>query len=491
VNPQIARLFAFFLLLFGLLLAFTSRWSVFEAESLEQKTVAGKLLNRRALFEALQIPRGRILASDGRVLARSSQRGSGEESFFERSWPMGQLFAHEVGYAFLGSGQISGIEQSWDDTLSGRKNEFASLIDELEGRAREGDDINTALDPAAQRRAVEGLRSGLGCAATCKGSVVALEPSTGRVLVMASLPTYDPNRFLRDSPQLRKDSNSPLLVRSTQAGYPPGSAMKVVTAAAALDSGEFSPDSVLDGRSPRTIGGAPLGNANNQQFGQIDLTDALTNSVNTVWAQVGERLGKEKLYSYMDRFGFNRKPPLDFPRDQRFASGVYDDESGKLLREAEGVDIGRVAVGQERLLVTPLQMAMVAATVANGGKLMSPHFVDRATAPDGTVEERVRPEEEEQVMKPETARVLGGMMSRVVEEGTGTQAALSGVQVAGKTGTATFEGTELNQPWFIGFAPANDPKVAIAVTLERSTEQGGTAAAPIAKEVIQELLNDG
>jgi len=158
-----------------------------------------------------------------------------------------------------------------------------------------------------------------------------------------------------------------LLNRATQAGYAPGSTMKVVTATAALDSGEFTPDSVIDGSSPIEIEGVPLSNSGGESFGPISLTDALTNSVNTVWAQVGERLGTETMLSYMDRFGFNSKPQIDLPSDELSTSGVFDAESGQLLGGDDLIDGGRMAIGQERLRVTPLQMAEVAAAVANGG----------------------------------------------------------------------------------------------------------------------------
>jgi peptidoglycan glycosyltransferase len=270
-----------------------------------------------------------------------------------------------------------------------------------------------------------------------------------------------------------------------QSGYPPGSTFKVVTATAALDSGRYTPQSFVDGKSPKEIGGVPLTNFGGQDFGRIPLTDALTNSVNTVWATVGEDVGKRTMYSYMRRYGFNRKPLLDLPRDEMRASGVYDSD-GDLLRVSDAVDIGRVAIGQERLQVTPLQMALVPAAIANGGSLMRPHLVQQVRDRDGRVVRRATPSEQSQVMKRTTAAELASMMSKVVEEGTGTAAALEGIEVAGKTGTA--EVGAVNQAWFIAFAPVQRPRVAIAVTVERTAGQGGTIAAPIAKQVMQELL---
>jgi peptidoglycan glycosyltransferase len=190
------------------------------------------------------------------------------------------------------------------------------------------------------------------------------------------------------------------------------------------------------------------------------------------------------MFEYMKRFGFDRKPHIDLPPDELRASGVY--QGRKLLDDSDAIDIGRVAIGQERLLVTPLQMAMVVSAIGNGGSLMRPHFVDRVKDPDGRTIDNVKPTEESKVMKRSTAVALASMMSQVVKEGTGTAAALSGIDVAGKTGTAEVGGT--NQAWFIAFAPVDRPRIAVAVTVERTSGQGGTIAAPIAKHVMEALL---
>jgi len=471
VNVRISHLFTLLVVLFGLLVVFTSYWSVFDAEGLEANRA-----NRRVLLEEQQIRRGLVFARDGAVLARNRVRGRGSQRFFRRVYPAGPLFSHAVGYDFVQRGR-AGIERSHNDELSGKTNEFDSLFDELRGNQREGNDLVTTLDPAAQRAAIEGL-------AGRAGSVVAIEPQTGRVRAMTSIPDYDPNRIPTEFGQLNRAPGSPLFDRATQSGYPPGSTFKVVTATAALDTGRFTPDSALSGKSPREIGGVPLSNFGGESLGQVTLTTALTNSVNTVWAQVGERLGKRTMYGYMRRFGFNRKPPIDLPGDELRASGVY--QRGELLDDSDAVDIGRVAIGQERLLVTPLQMAMVVSAIANGGKLMRPRLVERVKDPDGRTVEVIKPSRESDVMKPATAAALGEMMSQVVKEGTGTAAALSGIDVAGKTGTAEVGGT--NQAWFIAFAPVQNPRVAIAVTVERTSGQGGTVAAPIAKPVMETLV---
>jgi penicillin-binding protein A len=204
---------------------------------------------------------------------------------------------------------------------------------------------------------------------------------------------------------------------------------------------------------------------------------------------VGEKLGKDVMFKYMRRFGFDKKPQIDLPREELTASGVFD-RHGNLLGPNDAIDIGRVAIGQERLQVAPLQMAEVAAAVANGGKLMKPQLVTRVEAPDGRTKDTRSPAAIDQVMKPATAAKVASMMEGVVQGGTATAAQIPGVRVAGKTGTAEVANGTSNQAWFIAFAPVPNPKVAIAVTVERTQGEGGTVAAPIAKQIIQLLLRE-
>ncbi len=453
-------------------MAFTSRWSVFEADALRAHQA-----NRRPLLEEQRIHRGTIRAADRSVLARSVPGPAGT---FTRRYPTGALFGHPLGYSFTRFGR-SGLERARNDELTGRREELLSILDQLSGREREGNSVITALDPAAQRAASAALGSQ-------RGAVVAIEPSTGRVRAMVSSPGLDPTGVAAlVGAGGSREGEAALLNRATQGGYLPGSTFKVITASAAIDSGRFTPGSAIDGSSPARISGVPLRNFGDRSFGQIDLTTALTNSVNTVWARVGETLGRETLARYMRRFGFYERPGIDLPREQRLISALY--EHGESLDpESAAIDVGRVAIGQERLRVTPLQMAMVAATIANGGVLMEPRITTRIVDPDGRVIERPEPRRVRRVMRRSTALAVTEMMRNVVREGTGVAAALAGVDVAGKTGTAEIVVGEVNQPWFIGFAPAERPRVAIAVTVERSTGQGGTVAAPIAARVLEALL---
>ena len=481
MNTPITRLYLGVLVLFALLVAFTSNWAVFDADELEANSA-----NKRPLLEQQQIARGDIRSSDGELIAISQQRGKGESKRFIREYPQAALFGNPVGYDFIDEGR-NGVELSKNDILVGEENEFATILEQLSGEVERGSDLTVTLDASAQQVALDQLGGR-------PGAVVAIEPSTGAVRVMASAPGYDPNEIPTKLSEFNQQEDAPLLNRSTQSTYPPGSTFKVVTAAAALDSGKFTPETTLDASSPQDFSGVPLANSGDAQYGVIPMTEALTNSVNTYWAQVGEEIGSETLIEYMRRFGFESDPDLDYPDTQMTASGIFEfDNKGESQLVDEGFDIARVAIGQGgeegQIRATPLQMAQVAATVANDGVLMKPTFTQEVKDPDGRVSEELDPEEQSEVMSTESADQLAAMMTDVAEEGTASSLSLGGTPFAGKTGTAEIDLEGLNQVWFIGFAPVDDPQIAVAATVERCTGCfGGDTAGPIAMAVMQDLL---
>jgi peptidoglycan glycosyltransferase len=484
VNRQIVKLFGLVVVLFAVLIGFTSYWSVFDASALKQKDA-----NKRPLLEQQQIKRGRILADDGTVIARSAPKGHGAGLRYVRRYPQGALYGHPIGYSFVQQGD-SEFEQFHNNELIGEESEFGSILDQLRGAKQEGNDIVTNLDPAAQATALEDLRE------AGFGAVVAIEPRSGRVRAMASNPPYDPNRVPYELSKLNTNEfETPLFDRATQGQYPPGSTFKVVTAAAGLESGTITPETPIDAPGTLEVEGTPLENDFGQSFPGATLDTALTNSVNTWFGQLGQRLGNDTLFEYMERFGFNSTPAIDLPADQVSKSGVFNEE-GELLGAKDPVDLARVAIGQERLAVTPLQMAEVAAAVANKGKEMKPQIWSRVVDPDGRVTKRLEPSQYSQPISAKTAEELTTAMEGVVSEGTGTNAAIPGVAVAGKTGTAETPGNEAcgggeeeNQAWFIGFAPAEDPKIAIAATVECTEQFGNDVAAPIFRDVAETILN--
>ena len=270
----------------------------------------------------------------------------------------------------------------------------------------------------------------------------------------------------------------------------------MVTAAAGLDSGAITPESTINSPGTLEVEGTPLQNDFNEDFGSIALDTALTNSVNTWFGQLGQQLGNDTLFQYMERFGFNATPAIDLPEDEVEESGVWDIENNELLTANDPVDLARLAIGQERLLATPLQMAQVAAAVANGGKLMKPQIWKRVVDPDGRTVDTMDPSVYSEPISEETAEELTTAMEGVVSEGTGTNAAIPGVAVAGKTGTAETPGNlacgggvDENQAWFIGFAPADDPQIAIAASVECTEQFGNDVAAPIFSDVAEAILN--
>ncbi len=482
MNAQIIKLFIFITFCFAALVGFTSYWSVFDAQNLKEQSV-----NKRPFFEAQQIKRGKILAADGSVIAESKPVGQGASRQFVREYPNGPLWGHPIGYNFAQFGNAE-FEKFHNSELIGENSEFTTILDEIRGRKQVGHDVTTSLDPTAQQTAVDLL-------AGRPGAVVAIEPSTGKVKAMVSEPPYDPNRIPDDFSQINNEAGSPIVNRAVQFPYPPGSTFKLVTAAAALDSGAIDGATLIEAPPSLNIQGSPLSNDFQQDFGAINVTTALTNSVNTFFAKLGRKVGKDTLYEYMDKFGFNAKPQIDLPEDQKASSGIFDSETRALLGDGEGVDISRIAIGQERLLATPIQMAEVASTIANGGKLMKPQIWDEVRDVDGRTLDTMSPDEQSDVISEESAATLTEAMKAVVNEGTGTAAALSGIDVAGKTGTAEVPDQERcaglpNQAWFVGFAPADDPQIAVAATVECTDGQGGTVAAPIAAGVMQTLLSD-
>jgi penicillin-binding protein A len=363
----------------------------------------------------------------------------------------------------------AGLEDFYNDALTGRATNAIDAVTRLLGPAKVGDDLRTTLSEKAQKVATDALDS-----REQKGAVVALELKTGAVKVLAAKPSFDPNG----------DDCGANLNLATQGLFPPGSTMKAVTASAAIDSGKYQPDSRVSGENGKEISGAPLNNFGDEDFGDIDLTFALTNSVNTVWAEVAEKLGKRTMADYMEKFGFFKDPPMDYPDNQMVASGVNKGRKRLVKPTSDQVDIGRVAIGQGDLEVTPLQMASVAQTIGNGGVRMEPRLVAKVVDQDGRTVDEPLPEEAERVMSEDSAQKVGDMMRNVVKEGTGTAAALEGVDVAGKTGTAEVNLQGLNDPWFIGFTD----RFAVAVVFERvQGGTGGTISAPVASAVLESL----
>ncbi len=442
--------------------------------------------NRRVINAAFSRERGAILAGKDTV-ARSIKSDSKYE--FQRRYPQALKYAHVTGYFSFYS--QTGVELSQNALLSGDDSRFfvTRLIDMLSNTEPKGGNVELTIDPAAQNAAYEGLRAlGEGV----KGAVVALEPSTGRVLAMVSNPTYDPNRLASHdleavneaSAELNADPAAPLLNRSIGTRLPPGSTFKLVTAAAALETGNYTADSMVPGgytyqlpQSSTSIGNHDGGNCGGDR---ITLTRALQVSCNVTFLSLADDLGNDKMAEQAEKFGFNDVSLTDLAGQ---AVSQYP-------RDMDRPQTAMSGIGQSSVTATPLQMAMVAAGIANDGDVMTPYVVDQVLAPNLDTLEKTEPQRLSNAISAGTAQELTTMMVATVDSGTGTPAAIPGVRVAGKTGTAQSTPDRPPYAWFVSFAPADDPKVAIAVMIESSEAArdeiaGGLMGGPISRAVME------
>jgi peptidoglycan glycosyltransferase len=490
VNRQIIRLTYVSLALVGALVVMTTYWQAWAAPGLADRQ--DNAIKRVAEFS---VDRGLIFSWQPRKrLARNRERTVGEKTLFFRRYPQGELTAHLVGYSTVERSR-TGLERSLNDYLTASNASLStfvdSALDEFRGKPVEGNDVVTNIDLDAQEVALEALGS------QC-GAVVALDPRTGKVRVMASSPSFDPNLAEERFGDISKITAScqpaaPLLNRASAGLFVPGSTFKVITAAAALESKKFTPQSSFFDPGYCTVYGKRVNNFDTSSpFGTIDLESALVHSVNSVFCNVGKALRAKRILDTARRFGFYEDPPLETPADERAPSGLYQGRRLYYPREDPDVDAGRMAFGQERMLVTPLQMAMVAGAFGVGGRLMEPQAVDRIVGPGGRVILRQRPRLIRQAVSRDTADAVARMMRLAVEGGTGTAAQISGWSVGGKTGTGETGVPGANTTWFIAFAGPDEEspaELAIAVVLQNQASTGGATAAPIAREVMESILS--
>ncbi len=462
INTTLRR-FAFVVLLCFAVLA-VRLWYI---EITQGPTISSYPSNPRHV--ALRAGRGRVLATDGTLLAYS-QGG-------QRLYPFGAELAHSVGYVSARYG-ASGIEDAYDQALSppdvsgdpfGQLEEIRAAI---EGRATilHGDDVVTTIVPAIEEELYRHL------ARYPRAAGVVLDPHTGAVLAIASVPSFDPASIDDDFSALSTDPTSPLLNRAAQGLYPPGSTFKMFTASAALDSGAVTPDSRFEDPGYLVIGNAVLHDNEGEATGYQDVTTAFALSSNVDFGQIALRTGLDTFYEYLRRFGIGA--PLDFQVPASSSDVPPEDD-------VSAGELAQMGFGQGALLVTPLQMALIASTIANGGDEPRPYIVRQirrgddvlSAFPAGTLASPI---------SADTADEVKNMMVAVVERGTGTVASLPGVTVAGKTGTAT---NPHGQPhsWFVCFAPAEDPRAVVAIVVENAG-YGAAVAAPIARDVLAAAL---
>ena len=438
--------------------------------------------NSRVLEKEYDHARGPIVVGTQSV-AKSAPTPKDHLKYL-RVYPGGPEYAPATGFYSIVYG-ATGIERAKNSILAGTDNRLFTrrLSDLLTGRTPKGGTVVLTLNRAAQDAAWNGLNGR-------KGAVVALDPKTGAILAMVSSPSYEPTRLTTHDPKgvqayyqrLVKDPNNPLLNRAIAETYPPGSTFKTITTAAALASGRYTPDSVLPApdayRLPNTntylhnFAGESCGSG-----GQITLADALRISCNTAYAQLGVALGADALRHMAEGFGFDRGFSMPLPVT-----------ASRFPAHPDKPQTGLSAIGQFDVRITPMQAAMVAAGIANDGTVMKPYLVQEVKAPDLSTIDAASPHVYSRPMSADVANTLTQLMEGVVSNGTGTAAQLPGVAVAGKTGTAQHGDGRPEDAWFISFAPADNPKVAVAVVVPDAGQTGGVAAAPIARAVMAAVL---
>ncbi|WP_380164291.1 peptidoglycan D,D-transpeptidase FtsI family protein [Jannaschia sp. R86511] len=482
MNSPLRRLAVVVGLLFASLLLSTS-WIQYVGAT----SIAAGQGNVREVYREFGRERGPIVVA-GDPVATSTEVGGDYQ--YLREYPGGELYAHATGFYSIVYGTTA-TEDAENDVLAGTADSlFYSRIGQvLTGQDPTGGSVELTLDPAAQQAAWDALGDQ-------RGAVVAIEPSTGRILAMVSKPSYDPATLashdlgaVREAwDSLNADEGRPLENRAIAGRtYPPGSVFKLVTAAAALESGDYTAESELPGPAaldlPQTT--AVLPNYDDRPCGPDDLTtlaDALRISCNSAFGQLGIDLGGDALRAQAERFGY--EDDLSVPltvTPSRVPEGLNAPQSAQ------------AAVGQFDVRVTPMQVAMTSAAIANDGVMMRPQLVRTVRGPDLQVVDQVEPEVLGDPVEPATAEALTAMMVAVVDDGTGSSAQISGVQVAGKTGTAQTGNDEAPHAWFTSFAPADDPQVAVAVVVENggsagSETSGGRVAAPVARAVMEAVL---
>ncbi len=483
MNKELKRVSVVVLAMFVALLASSTYITAVQADSLRADP-----RNSRAILQSYSAQRGAILV-DGKAVAES--KPVDDQYKFLRTYSEGELYAPVTGYYTLGEGS-TGIENALNKQLSGKSNEqFLDRLNSLiTGKDPEGASVNTTIDATVQKAASDALGDNT-------GSVVAIEPSTGKILAMVSKGSYDPNKLashdrasvLKAYDTLIKDPSQPLINRAIQGDlYFPGSTFKLVVAAAAFQSGKYNKNSTLPNPPTLTLPGSSsrINNAEGGACGggsTVTIETALIDSCNIPFAELGAKLGYDAINEMAKAFGF--ESALAIP--QKTAPSVFPQTDGTATLMLQ-------SFGQGSVRVTPLQVAMITAAIANGGKEMTPTLVDDIVNPDLSPLQSFKAETLGTPISAGVASELTELMTQVVAKGTGTNARISGVDVAGKTGTAENGTGEPYTLWFTGFAPAKDPKVAVAVVVGDGGGRGqqlvgNSVAAPIAKQVMEAVLS--
>ncbi len=488
MNKSLRQIFTAVVVLFVILgLSSTAFTAVFANE------LNADSRNTRSLYDTLGAARGAILASDGTILAQSEE--TNDAYSYQRSYTDGEVYAAVTGYFSITHTADRGIEASRNEQLSGQASSlFWQQLESLfTGSENQGATIETSIDTDLQTLAYELLGDS-------EGAVVVSEPSTGRILAMVSTPSYDPNDLAtHDSTEandayteLATDESNPMLNRATSQLYPPGSTFKVIVAAAALETGDYTMDTEIPAGSSYTLPNTETELTNVSSVadgtdGEITLNDALTYSSNTAFAQLGVALGADTIQEMAEKFGYGSSILVDGTS----ATGTPTEAVASQFPDEMTDDrLALASIGQGDVLSTPLQNLLVAMAVANDGVLMQPTIVDRVRSSDLSVISETTATTMETVFSEDTAEQLTEMMESVVTNDA-PSLSIDGVSVAAKTGTAEIgENNESTDAWVIGFAPADDPQIAVSVLVHDANDYGVSAAGPIMKAIMEEALSE-
>jgi peptidoglycan glycosyltransferase len=461
-NREIAAVAYLFALLFVGMVGYFVYFMVVDSQN-----IINNSYNKRQDLLAERVVRGQIQAADGTVLAETKTRSDGEEY---RSYPYDNIFCHVIGRADKGK---TGVELSQNiRLLTSHENPITAFFNELQGEKNMGDTVVTTLDVSLQKAAYEALGNQ-------KGAVVVMEPSTGKILAMVSKPDYNPNTVSQNWDSLVEDAenNSALLNRASQGLYPPGSTFKTLVALAYLrQNGSTEYDYTCNGSE--TFGEVTINCYGNKKHGEVDLITSFAKSCNASFAFVGMSLNQKSFKSLCEDFLFNKKLSVDF---------AYSQSSFSLDADKEKEKKAQTMIGQGDTQITPLHNAMVISTIANDGKMMKPYVVDRIESYTGQLVKQYQPTTLGEPATEEEAGELKKLLEAVVEKGTATALKSKSYTAAGKTGSAEFDSTKASHSWFIGYAPADNPQIAVSIIVE-GAGTGSEYAVPIARKIFDTYL---
>lgn len=469
ISNNIKKVFVVFLLCFLVIISYITYFELYKAPDL-----AKSQYNKRLWAIRNEVLRGTIYDRNMTALTKSEKINTETQ---KRTYTGGELFAHALGYVDIKYG-ITGLERKYDTELMGSQTQSLLSLIKNKGKSEEkiGDSLKTTLDYNVQKTAYDLLGSN-------KGAVVVLNPKTGEVLALVSKPSFNPNNLSDIWDSINKDANLPLINRATQGMYPPGSTFKTITAISALENINGVTSKRVEDKGKLVFNSKEaLSNFNGEVLGNIDFKQAFYESSNVYFGTLGLELGNPKLKATAEKFYFNKNIPAD---------GITIENSNfPSLKSYEKGNIAMTAIGQGEVLATPMQMALIASTIANDGTMMEPYIVSQVMDSKGNLVRNISPKSIASVISKDNDSIMKDMMKAVVTNGTGTAAAIPGISVAGKTGTAEHD-NDLSKPphsWFIGFAPYDNPQVAVAVIVEDGG-QGGIAAARIAGQVMKTALS--